>query len=72
MDNKKQGRREMTLMNDYTYQVLTDDRERELAHLTEQNRQARLALSGRVSWWRRLMARRERRIQTAAEHPARI
>jgi hypothetical protein len=62
----------MTLMNDYTYQVLTDDRERELARLAEQNRQVRLALSGRVSWWRRLSERRERRIHTAAEHPARI
>jgi hypothetical protein len=56
----------MTLMNDYTYQVITDDRERELAHLAEQNRQVRLALSGRVSWWRRLMARRNRRTHTAA------
>jgi hypothetical protein len=62
----------MTLMNDYTYQVLTDDRERELAHLAEQNRQVRLALSGRVSWWRRLTERRRRHIHTAAEHPARI
>jgi hypothetical protein len=26
-------------------------------------------LSGRVSWWRRLQARRAQRIHTATEHP---
>jgi hypothetical protein len=62
----------MTLMNDYTYQVLTDERERDLARLAEQHHHVRLALSGRVGWWRRLMARRNRRIHTAAEHPARV
>ena len=59
----------MSLINDYTYQVLTDQNERDIARLAEHNRQVRLALSGRVGWWRRLMARREQRIHTATEHP---
>jgi hypothetical protein len=60
----------MTLINDYTYQTMTDQRERELSRLAESNWQIRQALSGRVSWWRRLMARREQRIHTATEQPA--
>ena len=44
----------MSLINDYTYQALTDQRERDLAQLAENNRRVRLALSGRVSWWRRI------------------
>jgi hypothetical protein len=59
-----------SLINDCTYQVLTDQNERDIARLAEHNRQVRLALSGRVSWWRRLMAWREQRIHTAAEPPA--
>jgi hypothetical protein len=51
-----------SLINDYTYQVLTDQNERDIARLAEHHRHVRLALSGRVSWWRRLMARREQRI----------
>jgi uncharacterized protein YciI len=46
----------MSLINDYAYQAMTDQRERDLARLAEHNRQVRLALSGRVSWWRKLMA----------------
>ena len=56
------------MINDYTHLVLTDQRERELAHLAEHNRQVRLAMSGRVSWWRRLQARRQERISIAAQH----
>ena len=48
----------MSLINDYTYQALTDQRERDLARLAENNRRVRLALSGRVSWWRRVLSRR--------------
>jgi hypothetical protein len=58
----------MSLINDYTYQAMTDQRERELSRLAEQNWQIRQALNGRVSWWRRLLARRERRISTASSH----
>ena len=61
----------MTLINDYTHQVLTDQQERDLARQAEHSRQVRLALSGRVSWWRRLLARRNERnerIHTAAEN----
>jgi uncharacterized protein YciI len=57
----------MTLINDYTYQVMTDQRERDLARLAEHNMQVRLALSGRESWWRRMLSRRgQRRIAVAA------
>ena len=56
----------MSLINDYAYQVMTDQRERDLARLAEQNRRVRLALTGRVSWWSKLMARREQRIHSAA------
>jgi hypothetical protein len=59
----------MTLINDYTYQGLTDARERDFARMAEHNRQVRLALSGRVSWWRRVLARREQRISTATRRP---
>jgi hypothetical protein len=60
----------MSLINDYTYQTMNDQRERELAQLAESNWQVREALNGRVSWWRRLLARREQRTSTAARHPA--
>ena len=62
----------MSLINDYMYQTLNDQRERDLAELAAGNRQARLALSGRVSWWRRVLSRRgQRRIAIAApEHRA--
>jgi hypothetical protein len=59
----------MSLINDYTYQTMTDQQARDLARLAERNRRVRLALSGRVSWWRRVMARRQPRISVAAEHP---
>jgi hypothetical protein len=56
----------MSIMNDYTFQTLNDQRERELAELAASNRRVRLALSGRVSWWRRVLSRRgQRRIAIA-------
>jgi predicted ABC-type transport system involved in lysophospholipase L1 biosynthesis ATPase subunit len=56
----------MSIMNDYTFQTLNDQRERELAELAANNRRVRLALSGRVSWWRRVLSRRgQRRIAIA-------
>jgi hypothetical protein len=58
----------MSLINDYTHLTLTDQRERDMAQLAEHNRQVRLAMSGRVSWWRRLQARRQERISIAAQH----
>jgi hypothetical protein len=60
---------EMTLINDYTYQAMTDQRQRELAQLAEQNWHIRQALNGRVSWWRRLLTRREQRTSAAAQRP---
>jgi hypothetical protein len=60
----------MSLINVYTYQAMTDQRERDLARLAESNWQVRQALSGRVSWWRRLLVRREQRMSTATQHPA--
>jgi hypothetical protein len=55
----------MSLINDYSYQAMRDQRERDLARLAENNRRVRLALSGHVSWWRGLLARRQR-ISTAS------
>ena len=65
MDIKSEQEAEMSLINDYSYQTMTDQRERDLARLAENNRRVRLALSGRVSWWRRLGARRGQRNSTA-------
>jgi hypothetical protein len=56
---------EMSLINDYTYQTMADQRERELSRLAEENWQIRQALSGRMSLWRRVLARRGQRISTA-------
>ncbi|HEX6760872.1 MAG TPA: hypothetical protein VF086_21040 [Propionibacteriaceae bacterium] len=57
----------MSLMNDYTFQTLNDQQERDLARLAEHNRRVRLAMSGHVSWWRRVLSRRgQRRIAIAA------
>jgi hypothetical protein len=70
MDTKNNEEAEMSLINDYTYQAMTDQRERDLARLVERNWNVRAALSGRESWWHRVMARRERRISIAAERPA--
>ena len=60
----------MSLINDYTYQAMTDQRERDLARLVERNWNLRAALSGRESWWHRVLARRERRISIAAQRSA--
>ena len=61
----------MSLINDYTYQAMTDQQQRDLARLAENNRRVRLALSGRESWLRRMLSRRgQRRIAVAAERPA--
>ena len=60
----------MSLINDYTYQAMTDARERDLARLVEHDRLVRLALSGRVSWWRRLLASRGSGSTAKAQRPA--
>ena len=61
----------MSLINDYTYQAMTDQQQRDLARLAEQNSQVRQALNGRKSWLRRTLSRRgQRRIAIAAERPA--
>jgi hypothetical protein len=51
----------MSLINDYTYQAMGDQRERELARLAERNRRVRIVLNGRESWLRRVISRRGRR-----------
>jgi hypothetical protein len=51
----------MSLINDYTFQGLNDQRERDLAKLAERHRRVRLALNGREGWLRRVFSRRERR-----------
>ena len=68
MEIRNNEEAEMSLINDYTHLALTDQREREFAQLAEHNRQVRLAMSGRVSWWRRLQARRQERISIATQH----
>jgi hypothetical protein len=68
MEIKNNEEVEMSLINDYTQLTLTDQRERDFARLAEHNRQVRLATSDRVSWWRRLQARRQERISIAAQH----
>jgi rhamnose utilization protein RhaD (predicted bifunctional aldolase and dehydrogenase) len=65
MDIRNNEEAEMSMINDYAYQAMTDARERDFARMAEHNRQVRLALSGRVSWWRRLQARRQERISIA-------
>jgi hypothetical protein len=62
----------VSIMNDYTYQVLNDQRERELAELAASNRQVRLAMSGRVSWWRRVLSRRGQRRMAIASPEHRV
>ena len=57
----------MHLINDYSQQVMTDRRERDLARLAEHNRPVQLALRNRVSWWWTLLARPKQRIGTAAQ-----
>jgi hypothetical protein len=60
----------MSLINDYTYQAMTDQQQRDLARLAEQNWQVRQALNGRKSWLRRMLSRRgHRRIAVAAPRP---
>jgi hypothetical protein len=51
----------MSLINDYMFQTMSDQRERDLANLAERNRRVRLALNGREGWLRQVFARRERR-----------
>jgi hypothetical protein len=69
---KKTRRPEMSLINDYTYQAMTDEREREIARQAEQNWHIRAALSGRQSWWQRLLARRAHRVQAATKQPIQV
>ena len=47
----------MNLTSDYFTQVLIQQRHQELLATAASDRLARLALSGRQRWWRRLMAR---------------
>ena len=51
----------MSMMNDYSYQVLNDQRERDLARLAEHNQHVRLALNGHEGWLRRVFSRHGRR-----------
>jgi hypothetical protein len=62
LDGSQKDKAEMSLINDYTHQLLTDQRQRDFARVAETDRQVRLALSGRVSWWRRLFVGIKQRI----------
>ena len=48
----------MSLIHDYSVQILTDQRERELTELAYNDQQARRALNRKIQW-RRLFSRRE-------------
>jgi hypothetical protein len=50
----------MSLINDYTAQVLTDQQERELTELAFRDPHARRALNRQGTWWNWLLSRRER------------
>jgi hypothetical protein len=50
----------MSLINDYSAQILTDQRERDLAELAFRDPHARRALNRQGTWWNRLLSRRER------------
>jgi hypothetical protein len=60
----------MSLMNDFAFQILNDQRERELAEMAANDRRVLLARAGHVSWWQRVLSHREpRRIAVATpEH----
>jgi hypothetical protein len=51
---------DMSLINDYTAQILTDQQERELANLAFRDPHARRAMNRQGTWWNRLLSRRER------------
>jgi hypothetical protein len=72
MDIRNNEEVEMSMINDYAYQAMTDARERDFARMAEHNRQVRLAMSGRVSWWRRLQARRQERISIATRQATQL
>ena len=63
MDTAGTKETEMSWINNYTYQASTDQQECDIARLAESNWQVRQALSGRVSWWRRLLCRPPRAAQ---------
>jgi hypothetical protein len=50
----------MSLINDYSVQILTDQRERDLADLAFRDPHARRALNRQGTWWNRLLSRPER------------
>ena len=49
----------MSLINDYTAEILTDQREREMAELAFRDPHARRRLNRQGTWWQRLVSRRE-------------
>jgi hypothetical protein len=51
---------EMSLINDYSMQILTDQRERDLAELAFRDPHARRALNREGTWWHRVLSRRSR------------
>ena len=66
----------MSLINDYAVEILTDQRERELADLAFRDPHARRALNRQGTWWNRLLSRREqvpavteRGVQTGRKAP---
>jgi hypothetical protein len=50
----------MSLINDYTAQILSDQQERDLAELAFRDPHARRALNRQGTWWNRVLSRRDR------------
>jgi hypothetical protein len=50
----------MSLINDYSVQILTDQRERELVELASRDPHVRRSLNRQGTWWHRLLSRSER------------
>ena len=60
----------MSLINDYTYMAMNDQRERELAQLAESNWQVRQALNRRAELVAQVAGPSRQRSSTTAQHPA--
>jgi hypothetical protein len=57
----------MSLINDYTAHILSDQQERDFAELAFRDPHARRALNRQGTWWNRVLSRRDR-TSVATEH----
>ena len=47
----------MSYINDYTYRIMADQRQRDFQAVAASERLARIARNGHQAWWRRLLTR---------------